>query len=146
MPRNLWQPQVHVGQLGRIGHARLSQNKATYLLEPPISDYCFISLPNKQKRSKSSFCMENFWVWRDIFTKFDIDYYPRQRYNLRRNCLDRTTIAHSSHRNWPVKIQIKIVLYPFRPQEIFLRRVYRFGVAAVNVFSWFCLQKLSSRV
>ena len=30
--------------------------------------------------------MENYYIWRDIFTKSGWDYFPKQRYNLRRNC------------------------------------------------------------
>lgn len=45
--------------------------------------------------------MENFLIWQDHFTKFRIDYYLRQRYNLRTHCLKRTSIAYNSHTIWP---------------------------------------------
>lgn len=28
-------------------------------------------------------CMETFFIWQDLFTKFGMDYFLKQRYNLR---------------------------------------------------------------
>lgn len=36
-------------------------------------------------------------IWQDIFKKLCIDYFPRQIWNLQRNCSDRITISYSCH-------------------------------------------------
>ena len=59
---------------------------------------------------KSSSWKDNFFIWQSIFTKFAIDYCPRQRYNHRGNCSDRTIIAYIYHIYWPIKINTKIFI------------------------------------
>ena len=81
---------------------------SSHLSEPPISylhKYRYMVATTQTEGSKSSTCMGNLFIWQDIFTKFCIDYFPRQRYNLRRNCLDRITIAYNCHTNWTIGIK-----------------------------------------
>lgn len=43
--------------------------------------------------------MKDFFSSQDIFTKFDAEYFPKQRYKLQRNCADQVTIAYGCHTN-----------------------------------------------
>lgn len=43
---------------------------------------------------KSSLFMNKFYIWQDIFTKFDLEYYPGHHYNLWTNCSDRIGITY----------------------------------------------------
>ena len=72
------------------------------------------------ERSDKSACMEKFFIWRDIFTKFGIRYFLRQQCNLRRNCSERFLIAYGCHTNWSIKIKIKNFLYHFMLQKVHL--------------------------
>ena len=64
-----------------------------------------IAYATQTVRSKSSSCTQSFCISWDISSKFRMVYRPRQRYNLRRNSSDRTTIVSSCHTNWSSKIQ-----------------------------------------
>ena len=57
------------------------------------------------ERSESSTCMENFFIWRGILTKFSMSYFLKQQCTsiLRRNCIDQITISYSCH--WTIGIK-----------------------------------------
>ena len=56
-------------------------------------------------RSNSNPFLENLFIWPYILTKFGIDYYSKQRYNLRINGSNRTTIGYSCHINGPISLK-----------------------------------------
>lgn len=51
-------------------------------------------------RSKSGSYMETLYIYQDIFTKLDTEYFC----NLWTNCSDQASIDYSCHVNWSIKI------------------------------------------
>lgn len=77
-------------------------------------------------------------IWQDICTKFYMNYYPRQRYNLRKNCLDWKAIVYRCHAKWTIKIKIKF-FYDFLCYKKCTNKGYHSTevkgiIAEVNVF------------
>lgn len=73
--------------------------------------------------------MKNFFIFRDIFSKFSIAYFPRQQHNLRTHFLDRAAIAYSCHTN--ASIQSSAVDF-----FIYVGH-FSFAATVVNVFACF---------
>ena len=75
------------------------------------------------------YCMENFFIWRGIFTKFGMDYFLKQKCNLRRNWLD--------HYSQPTAIQTKRSESSACKEPWICEGYYSFGKPEVKVFSSF---------
>ena len=58
------------------------------------------------ERSESIACIEKFFIWRDIFTKFGMSFFLMQRYNFQSNRFERSTIAYSCHKNFLIKLNL----------------------------------------
>lgn len=79
-----------------IAYTLLLQSAATEQIVP--IEQLTTTAAVQTDRTNSSLCMEKYLFFcQSIFTKFDIAYCPRQCYNFRTYCSDRTIIAHSCH-------------------------------------------------
>lgn len=79
--------------------------------------------------------MEIVFIWQEIIMRFGMDYCPRQRYNLHKNCSDRILIAYSCQtdrtKSWLV------LLEGFLFQTTMLRRTTKmFSFDYISLASW----------
>lgn len=80
-----------------ILHKPFSRWETAHLPKLPIS------ADIQTDRSKSTSCIENFFIWRNICTKSGKVWYPRKLCRQWTYCSDQATKAYDFHTNWPKK-------------------------------------------
>lgn len=65
----------------------------------------YTSLSHLSVIDRNSVLVRNIFYLTRYLMKFGTDYRPKQRYNVWRHFLDRTTISNNCHTNWTIKMQ-----------------------------------------
>ena len=90
--------------------------------------------------------MENFVIWRVIFTKLGTNYCLWQQCIFRRNCSDQITISYSCHTNWTIGNKFlsgTFVFVKVQPKLTFFLVYILFAWEKINLYL-FCISCTSS--